>query len=726
MNRREGDHKAFKQLSLLKGQIESMVEKTTKKEEVNKKMIAKAHVKADNTKNYALNLIEKEDQVRLMALRRSMPKIVPGGDGGSDHEPTPKVKAVEKAKKLWTEGNEKTMRESHEYSNRIKAYRDGLMNHGSFDEKAVNSSARPNLAMDHLLLKRPGISHKDKFVHESPLKYRLPISEAKAKQDLSPRKISPTRKVNKPKPVKITSADESEAVESPNFSREDANKYPKTSRFKEEVQDKSNNKEKSSLVPTSLNKVKSQHCLTEVKPNTVSNMEAYIQQRCQEIQGDSQLKVDSLKFLEKHRLSTLYQQKTKIMKISKVASNLKEVKVEMDELNENEKCPKTLASLKAVFLNNSNEHNTSPRKNRDDLNESPKHATRDVEKLKASSAQATKGLMSNFSSSKNKVSSRSAAKIMDVNKMIQFLKDDKDLSSQKSSFRTSMQVLRDMTASDNETTDHENLKFYRFLKKLGDGASSSVSLVVDVRDGKKFAMKVFCKSKVNQEKAPQFAKEGVVLAKCDHANVVKLIDQFESTRKLYMVLEYVGPHTLAQYIENKNSEKNQIDEDEGAHIFYEVAQGLAYLHSKHIYHRDMKLHNIIIGIQGEVKIIDLGYAVEIDPGSTVDTFCGTPTYMPPEVVDRLPYQPALSDVWSFGVCLYRGLCGRFPFLGVSQTNLFYHIRKGQFTLPDYLSQNCKNLISSLLQVNPANRPSMAQVLQHAWFSGCNLESTADI
>lgn len=165
-----------------------------------------------------------------------------------------------------------------------------------------------------------------------------------------------------------------------------------------------------------------------------------------------------------------------------------------------------------------------------------------------------------------------------------------------------------------------------------------------------------------------------LLQKCDHPNIIRLITSFEGQRKIYLILEYVGPLTLAQYLDKK---KTVMDEDEAAHVFYEILQGLLYLHNRNIFHRDIKLHNIIVGSQGEVKLIDLGYALEthVEPRH-VKTFCGTPSYMPPEVVSRDPYDPEKSDIWSLAVCLYKSLCGKFPFVGVSQTNLFYHIRRG--------------------------------------------------
>jgi tRNA A-37 threonylcarbamoyl transferase component Bud32 len=317
------------------------------------------------------------------------------------------------------------------------------------------------------------------------------------------------------------------------------------------------------------------------------------------------------------------------------------------------------------------------------------------------------------------------------NRMFGILEQDKDLKEMKAHYRDQFKQLHRDYASDStdqlhSQVDHENLKFYKVLKPLGDGSSAVVHLVSDTRDDKKYAMKAFLKSLSNGFSKANVIKEAEILAKLNHPNIIKLHEWFEGHKKVYLLLEYVGPMTLAHYLENKKHDKGALAEDEAARIFHEVGQGLAYLHSKRIYHRDVKLHNVMIGKQGQVKIIDLGYGVETEKGVKVDTFCGTPSYMSPEVIAREAYIPEKYDVWSFGVCLFKAIVGRFPFVGLNPNNLFFLIKKAKYELPPTVSSEARTLIAALLHPDPEARPTMKEALQFKWFDKVNFESTAEI
>lgn len=337
-------------------------------------------------------------------------------------------------------------------------------------------------------------------------------------------------------------------------------------------------------------------------------------------------------------------------------------------------------------------------------------------------------------------SKHTATSLGNINKMMEFLESDRQLSSSKGKFRDRMKQFRKEMNADNENLmldsgDHPYLEHFRVVRKLGDGSSASVLLVIDSRTGKRYALKVCDKGTTHAQsrsadvQGPSPAnlrpheREVGILACLTHQNVIKMHDHFEGRLKFYILLEYLGPHTLAAHLDNKKIEKNRMDEDEAAHVFHEIGQALKNLHALNIAHRDLKIHNVIMGAKGEVKLIDFGYAIKCALGELTNTFCGTPTYMPPEVISRQPYDGTKSDIWSFGICLYRTICGKFPFTGVSQTNLFYVIKKGQFEIPDYVSDKAAGLIRWALKPDPKERPSILQILQHPWFSGVAFEST---
>lgn len=98
-------------------------------------------------------------------------------------------------------------------------------------------------------------------------------------------------------------------------------------------------------------------------------------------------------------------------------------------------------------------------------------------------------------------------------------------------------------------------------------------------------------------------------------------------------------------------------------IFFQIIEGISYLHSKNIFHRDIKLENIIIKSKSSIKIIDFGFGTCCPKNKLLNFFCGTPSYMPPEIILKKDYLGEYADIWSIGILLYTILCGFFPFRG---------------------------------------------------------------
>ncbi len=109
-------------------------------------------------------------------------------------------------------------------------------------------------------------------------------------------------------------------------------------------------------------------------------------------------------------------------------------------------------------------------------------------------------------------------------------------------------------------------------------------------------------------------------------------------------------------------------------IFKQVAEGVAYLHSHNIVHRDLKLDNILIEESTRmVKLIDFGFSVVVGNGVKLKVFCGTPSYMAPEIVRKHEYDGKPVDIWALGVLLFVLLTGTFPFRGISEQDLYQKI-----------------------------------------------------
>jgi len=133
---------------------------------------------------------------------------------------------------------------------------------------------------------------------------------------------------------------------------------------------------------------------------------------------------------------------------------------------------------------------------------------------------------------------------------------------------------------------------------------------------------------------------------------------FETENHLFMVMEYAGGGDLLQYI----TRRMKLEEREAKNIFRQVLYGVAHCHCRSVLHRDIKLDNILINAAGKVKICDFGISKVItDPEQTMSEQCGTPAYMPPEILSGNGYKGFKADIWSLGVLLYSMVFGTVPF-----------------------------------------------------------------
>lgn len=126
-------------------------------------------------------------------------------------------------------------------------------------------------------------------------------------------------------------------------------------------------------------------------------------------------------------------------------------------------------------------------------------------------------------------------------------------------------------------------------------------------------------------------------------------------------MEMGGNLSLQSYLKSKSSKK--LPESEVKLIFKQLADGVSYLHKNNIAHRDLKLENILIDSDKNIKIIDFGFSLITPRNKPLNVCCGTPSYMAPELTARKNYYGHLVDIWALGILLYVLLCGQFPFKG---------------------------------------------------------------
>jgi serine/threonine protein kinase len=158
-------------------------------------------------------------------------------------------------------------------------------------------------------------------------------------------------------------------------------------------------------------------------------------------------------------------------------------------------------------------------------------------------------------------------------------------------------------------------------------------------------------------------------------------------------------------------------EPDAKHFIRQILEALGFVHSQGVCHRDLKPENILLDEFGRVKISDFGLSRFVRADGLVETPCGSPCYVSPECISGKPYDGRKSDLWSVGVVLFALLTGTLPWTKRNQQQLFDQIRKADFMLPGYLSDQCRNLIQALMTVDCTRRITVEAALRHPWLAG---------
>ena len=155
-------------------------------------------------------------------------------------------------------------------------------------------------------------------------------------------------------------------------------------------------------------------------------------------------------------------------------------------------------------------------------------------------------------------------------------------------------------------------------------------------------------------------------------------------------------------------------------IFKQIIEGLKYIHSKNIVHRDIKLDNILIDLKNTVKICDFGVSKIITPSTVMYEHCGTPAYIAPEIYLRQGYEGFACDVWSAGVTLYYMLSGSQPFKGSDANVIQKAILKEKFKKIEGCSKEANDLLKAMMNKNPKDRITIREILEHPWLFNVNV------
>ncbi|XP_067585604.1 RAC-gamma serine/threonine-protein kinase isoform X3 [Pseudorca crassidens] len=282
---------------------------------------------------------------------------------------------------------------------------------------------------------------------------------------------------------------------------------------------------------------------------------------------------------------------------------------------------------------------------------------------------------------------------------------------------------------DASTTHHKRktMNDFDYLKLLGKGTFGKVILVREKASGKYYAMKILKKEVIiAKDEVAHTLTESRVLKNTRHPFLTSLKYSFQTKDRLCFVMEYVNGGELFFHL----SRERVFSEDRTRFYGAEIVSALDYLHSGKIVYRDLKLENLMLDKDGHIKITDFGLCKEgITDAATMKTFCGTPEYLAPEVLEDNDYGRAV-DWWGLGVVMYEMMCGRLPFYNQDHEKLFELILMEDIKFPRTLSSDAKSLLSGLLIKDPNKRlgggPDDAkEIMRHSFFSGVNWQDVYD-
>ncbi|XP_036985343.2 testis-specific serine/threonine-protein kinase 4 isoform X2 [Artibeus jamaicensis] len=268
---------------------------------------------------------------------------------------------------------------------------------------------------------------------------------------------------------------------------------------------------------------------------------------------------------------------------------------------------------------------------------------------------------------------------------------------------------------------------YEVGKAIGNGSYGTVYEAYYTKQKVMVAVKIISKKKASEDYLNKFLpREIQVMKVLRHKHLINFYQAIETTSRVYIILELAQGGDVLEWIQRYGA----CSEPLAGKWFSQMALGIAYLHSKGIVHRDLKLENLLLDKRENVKISDFGFAKMVPSNQAVrnspshgqmncfnhlsQTYCGSFAYACPEILLGLPYNPFLSDTWSMGVILYTLVVARLPFDDTNLKKLLKETQK-EVTFPANLSisQECKNLILQILR-QATKRATILDIIKDPW------------
>ncbi|KAK3333861.1 kinase-like domain-containing protein [Cercophora scortea] len=266
---------------------------------------------------------------------------------------------------------------------------------------------------------------------------------------------------------------------------------------------------------------------------------------------------------------------------------------------------------------------------------------------------------------------------------------------------------------------------YAFIKTIGQGSMGKVKLAKKEGTSELVACKIIERvspddgrqsreerDKADMAREERNAREAAIVGLLNHQYICGLRDNLRTRWHWYMLFEYVNGGQMLDYIISHG----KLKEKQARKFARQIASAVDYCHRNSIVHRDLKIENILISKTGDIKIIDFGLSNLFSPDEDrkLKTYCGSLYFAAPELLQAKPYTGPEVDVWSFGVVLFVLVCGKVPFDDQYMPALHQKIKKGVVDYPNWLTSECKHLISRMLVTDPRQRATMHEVMNHPW------------
>ncbi|KAK5937941.1 Serine/threonine-protein kinase [Knufia obscura] len=260
-------------------------------------------------------------------------------------------------------------------------------------------------------------------------------------------------------------------------------------------------------------------------------------------------------------------------------------------------------------------------------------------------------------------------------------------------------------------------------KTIGQGSMGKVKVARNAETGETVAIKIIPRQSTDENGNPKdersdrskeirTAREAAMATLLDHPYICGMRDVQRTNYHWYMLFEYVDGGQMLDYI----IAHGRLKEKQARKFGRQIASALDYCHRNSIVHRDLKIENILISKSGDIKIIDFGLSNLYSPRSLLKTFCGSLYFAAPELLNARQYTGPEVDVWSFGIVLYVLVCGKVPFDDQSMPQLHAKIKRGHVDYPQWLSAECRSIISRMLVVDVKERATLQEIMCHPWMT----------